>query len=234
LSVDLFNPNYVNLYDILKALELNKVDIPSDMLLELLTSIKGRATEYPFEFIYAHGLRLLAQANGSGVANLIEEAKQIGSKRIREVAAEADVLIAGVSDAYGVVYDSYQINGVKGLSLPQLQYLTICWLDTEVNNGGFSQFFFNTSGELAIYAAKAAVAVGSKEKSKVIEKAIALFGHNGPNVEREARMKQLSMLNHKVLSELDTAYYKANESISELLSNFVVAHTDDFRKAPDA
>lgn len=98
-----------------------------------------------------------------------------------------------------------------------------------MNNGGFSQYYFNSSGELAIHAVKAAQSVGAPEIAAIIQQANALFGKNGPDTSRDSRMEQLSKIDLKALEDLDNRYYKCTERMSEILRKFVVSNPDDFK-----
>ncbi|MBV9124837.1 MAG: DMP19 family protein [Planctomycetes bacterium] len=155
-----------------------------------------------------------------------EEIKELNGK---EGGAEAPESAVAVHGPYEFVLHLYQRKGASGLTEPQLDYLTLYWLDAEVRNGGFSQYYFNSSGELAPYAVKAARSVGAPELAKIIQEANALFGKNGPDPDREKRMDQLSKIDLQTLGELDNRYYQCTENLSEILPRFVVNHPKDFK-----
>jgi Domain of unknown function (DUF4375) len=206
LGKDVFRPENQSVNKVLQALKDAKVPVPGLQLRNLLAGIKEKATGYPFDYAYADGLILLARVEGSGARDLIGDAQGWGNAKVKEGAAEASTIAAGVTDAYGFVSELYRRKGAQGLTEPQLDYLTLCWLDAEVRNGGFSQYYFNSSGELAPYAVKAAKAVGAPELAAVIQKANALFGKDGPDPDRDKRMDQLSKIDLKALEQLDTRY----------------------------
>jgi hypothetical protein len=187
------------------------------------------AGDHPFDRAYADGLILLARAEGSDARELIGDAERWGNHTVREGAAKALAVAAGVSDAYGFVVDLYERKGNKGLTEAQLHYLALSMLDGEVCNGGFSQFYFNSSGELATDAAKAARAFGAQEVATIIQQANALFGENGPDPDRDRRMDQLSKIDLKALDELDTRYYKCAERLSEILLKYVANNPEAFK-----
>jgi hypothetical protein len=231
LGLDVFRPENKSINKVLQALKDAKVPVPGSQLRNLLAGIKQKATGYPFDRAYAEGLILLARGEGSGARDLIADAQGWGNANVKEGAAEAAAVAAGVTDAYGFVIDVYRRKGAKGLTEPQLYYLTLCWLDAEVRNGGFSQFYFNSSGELAPYAVKATKAVGAPELAAIIQKANALFDKDGPDPDRNKRMDQLSKIDLKALEELDTRYYKCSEQLSELLPKYVAANPEAFTPA---
>jgi hypothetical protein len=229
LGADIFRPENKSINRVLKALKDANVPVPGVQLRTLLAGIKNKASGYPFDYAYADGLILLARAERSQAKDLIGDAESWGNDEVKEGAAEALAIAAGVTNAYGFVYDLYQSKGAKGLTEPQLYYLTLYWLDVEVRNGGFSQYYFNSSAELASHAVSAARAVGASELAGIIQKANALFGKNGPHPNRNKRTDQLSEIDLKKLEELDTRYYKCPEKLSEILPKYVALNADVFR-----
>ncbi len=203
--------------------------MPGAQLRGLLAGIKNKATAYPFSYAYADGLILLAGSEGSLAKDLFVDAQGWGNDTVKEGAAEALEIAAGVADAYGVVWHVYEQKGIKGLSKPQLYYLTLWQLDAEVRNGGFSQYYFNSTGDLAGYAIEAAQAVDASELAGIIQKANALFGKKGPDPDRDKRMRQLSKIDLEELQELDTQYYECSEHLSELLPRFASSNAQAFK-----
>jgi hypothetical protein len=132
LGANVFRPENESINKILQALKDANVPVPGPQLRILLAGIKKMATGYPFDYAYADGLILLARVEGSGARDLIGDARSWGNAQVKEGAAVASGIAAGVTDAYGFVYDLYRREGAKGLTEPQLHYLTLCWLDSEV------------------------------------------------------------------------------------------------------
>jgi hypothetical protein len=231
LDKHVLTPDNRSLYRVLQALKDADVPVPASQLRDLLAGLKKKATDFPFDYAYADALILLARVEASNASDLIADAQKWGNAEVKRGAAEASVVAAGVSDAYAFVIDVYQRKGVKGLSEPQLYYLTLDWLDAEVRNGGFSQYYFNSSGELAQHAVKAAKVVGAPELAGIIQQANTLFGPKGPEPDRDKRMDQLSKIDLDALDALDTRYYKCSEQLSELLLKYVAAHAEAFKPA---
>jgi hypothetical protein len=229
LGKDVFRPDNKRINNVLQALKEAAVPVSGAPIRNLLAGIKNKATGYPFDYAYADGLILLARAERTQAQDLIADARSWGNDKIRDGAAAASEIAAGVINAFGFVYAIYGRKGVKGLSKPQLYYLTLFQLDAEVRNGGFSQYYFNSSGELAAYAVEAAKAVGASKLAGIIQKANALFGKEGPETDRGKRMEQLSKINLSALEELDQQYYKCSEHLSELLPRFVATNPAAFK-----
>ena len=229
LGEDVFRPDNKSINKVLQALKYANVVVPAPQLRKLLAGIKTKAVDYPFDYVYADGLILLARAEGSRASELIGDAQSWGNDKVKEGAAEALGIAAGVNDAYGFVIDVYRRRGANGPTEPQLYYLTLSWLDAEVRNGGFSQYYFNSAGELAPHAMKAALSVGAPEIAAIVQKANALFGKNGPDPDRNKRMDQLSKIDPKALAELDKRYYKSAERLTEILPRFVARNPEAFK-----
>ena len=130
------------------------------------------------------------RADGPGATDLINDALIWGNDEVNTGAARAISIAAGVGNAYEFVVDLYNRKGIQGLTEPQLNYLTLSWLDAEVRNGGFSRSYFNSSGELCPHTAKAAGSVGAPQLAGIIQEANSLFGKKGPDPDRGRRMDQ--------------------------------------------
>jgi hypothetical protein len=229
LGEEILRSDNPNVSSTLEALKDAWVPVPAARLRSLLAGIRNRAHRYPFDYAYANGLILLARAEGKAAADVIADARTWGKQWVKEAAAEATGIMAGVHDAYAVVLERLEREGVDGLSEPQLYYLTLTWLHWEVKNGGFTQYFFNSYSDLAGHAVDAAKAVGATKAARVIQKAMALFGPDGPDPNRDKRMDQLSTLNLKALEKLDFEYYACADDLWELLLLYVARHPDEFR-----
>jgi hypothetical protein len=216
-------------YRVLEALKDANVAVPASRLRALLGAIEPKAAGFPFDYAYGEGLLLLARAEGAGAKDVIADAQGWGNDQVQEGAAEALGVAAGLKNVYGFVVGRYSRAGEAGLTQPQLYYLALSWLDGEVSNGGFAQFYFNSSGELASYAVEAANAVGASQVARIVQEANALFGKSGPSRDRDRRMDQLSGIDEGALSALDQRYYKCGENVGVLLAKFVAANAEEFR-----
>lgn len=84
------------------------------------------------------------------------------------------------------------------------------WCQSEVRNGGLRQFFTNRTGVLAPEAIEAFEAIGMPEISKILKKAVKLFGTPYPRA-KTARAKLICGSNkaefNKKLNELDDKFF---------------------------
>jgi hypothetical protein len=61
----------------------------------------------------------------------------------------------------------------------------------ELDNGGFEQFFYNSSGDIADEVIAGFVRLGSPEHAGVVRQALAFFGPNGATANQSARRDML-------------------------------------------
>lgn len=104
-------------------------------------------------------------------------------------------------------------------------------LEMEVNNGGFSQFFYNSSGDFSNELVDAFTAIGANTTAAICQKAIDAFGCDIP-VDRDEREEMLDELEsdeiNKILDECDNAFYDYEDNLNELNYAFVMKNKEQF------
>jgi hypothetical protein len=85
-------------------------------------------------------------------------------------------------------------------------------MEREVNNGGFAQFFSNSSSEYAPVLVSALQQIGAPETAAVAQRAITAW---------EASQDQFD--------ECDTAYYELKEPIADKLFDFIKSKRAEIR-----
>jgi hypothetical protein len=102
----------------------------------------------------------------------------------------------------------------EGLTKPQQVCFPTQWLCIEVYNGGFHQYFSNSTGLHAPEAVCGFRALGLNEIAEIVEKAMSVFGEEYPR-DRETREEFLDSIEGIDISEsnpffeLDEVFYKA-------------------------
>jgi hypothetical protein len=116
-------------------------------------------------------------------------------------------------DAWGELND----RPLAGLVPTERLLYALGWLRTELNNGGFDQYFFNSSGDLAETAIEAVRAADVPELASLVITACSLLGHPYPAA-REARQERLEELADDLEDEFEAldARYFAIESTQDL------------------
>jgi hypothetical protein len=122
-------------------------------------------------------------------------------------------------------------------ALSPAQRVLVCVWGTcgEIDNGGFDQFFFNTSGDWAGDAEAAFRTIGAHELAAIVRSAIEIFPDGGPSPDHVVRHLQLDGLSPEAqarLSELDRRFDSRN--VDRLLAAFVEQNLDEILRDSDA
>ncbi|HIK95509.1 MAG TPA: DUF4375 domain-containing protein [Planctomycetes bacterium] len=151
--------------------------------------------------------------------------------RIQKAAAKALAIFSDVTNPHDVVFDVFHNRGFDALSPPQKVYVAVSIYDAEVNNGGHSQYFVNSSGDHWKQVGEGLRAIGAKGCEKVLDDATRLFGSKGPSENNDTRHRQLggfSSQQDKSFDELDRRYHDSDENIQALLALYAIAHKEHF------
>ena len=111
------------------------------------------------------------------------------------------------------------------LSHPPRAQVALCMhkLEAEVNNGGFHQFFLNSSGELVPETLQALTDIGATGTRQLLERAVAIAfpsGYPSSVSEVASRLAEFDDVADQ-LEPLDAAFYRYEEPLSELVNNFL-------------
>ena len=121
---------------------------------------------------------------------------------------------------------------------PGVRAIYATWLvDAEVNNGGFNQYFFNSSGRYSGEALAGYELLGAEEYAAVMRSAIATFEVDRQRLEPYYRAHTLESFSesygHTDLGEVDQRYYALGDRIYLAWAVFVQAHPDAFMEQRD-
>ncbi|MBQ7986375.1 MAG: DUF4375 domain-containing protein [Clostridia bacterium] len=107
-------------------------------------------------------------------------------------------------------------------------------LEMEVNNGGFAQFFFNSSGEFANELVSSFEKIGAIKTAEICKKAISVYGDEVPT-DRDEREDIISPDDEKeeerieeILNECDDAFFEYEENLVELNYQFIISNKASF------
>lgn len=92
-------------------------------------------------------------------------------------------------------------------SIPSRLLFAAHFCQSEVCNGGFWQFFRNSTGVLAPEAVEAFKAIGLSELATVIEQAMEIFGPEYIR-DRGLRQKLLESLDDSMFNQLDSRFFE--------------------------
>ena len=202
------NPSLV---PILRALLKERVDIPPQALAQLDHELGEPNGDRRREEVI--GLLLNAQARQRirGVEARITRYLDAGSTLIQHYAAEAFAAINGVIDPLAHTSNLIDARGWDRMTEPQQFLHAVYGLEGEVNNGGFSQYFFNSAGDFWRTALAGLRAMNVNTTFELLQKAVDFFGPDGPSADRDERQEQLSKIideREADLHALDDEFFK--------------------------
>jgi uncharacterized protein DUF4375 len=133
-----------------------------------------------------------------------------------------DSLVLAFEEAIG---QKAQHGGRESLTMEERIVLAVEALEREVNNGGYDQFFMNSSREFAPIIVGALRRVGCKKTATITQKAIEALGT--ADLQSDAIEKVICARDEKRGAKLrlcDDSYYKSAEPIAERLFEFIKAN----------
>jgi len=116
-------------------------------------------------------------------------------------------------------------------SLPQKVFSAIWEVESEVNNGGFSQYFSNHSAESASFIVQALETIGAPRTANICNRAIVTAFPSGlpPTVEDiRAAANDFSEGILAKLEPLDQEFFSYPHNLTDLLFTYVNRHPEEF------
>lgn len=114
---------------------------------------------------------------------------------------------------------------VTGLSKGFQSVYTTWWLEAEVNNGGYNQYFWNSSGEFALEAVEGFEAIGAEKNAILLKNAINIAIKELPQMKKfrdEGTLQAFSeSYKHTALNDLDDVFFKYEENLSNLRIKYI-------------
>jgi hypothetical protein len=118
------------------------------------------------------------------------------------------------------------------LTAAEKVFVSIWELEAEVNNGGFLQYFFNSSGDNAKHCVPALEKIGALNVAALVRQAITVFENSDPPADsaiRQPQVEKFSDEQKKFLDELDQMFFKYPDNLTELLFDFVTKNRAEIR-----
>src|SRR5271155_2857768 len=120
-------------------------------------------------------------------------------------------------------------------STPQKVFSAIWAVESEVNNGGFSQYFFNDSRESAPFVVETLETIGAPKTAAICKRAIAAVFPSGLPPESQAVRSSAADFSDEILEglePLDQEFFAYPHSLTDLLFAFVCQHPGEFGTLP--
>ena len=122
-------------------------------------------------------------------------------------------------------------------STPQKVFSAVWALESEVNNGGFSQYFLNNSCEAAPFVAEALDSIGAPRTADICRRAITTAFPAGLPSSPDAISAAAAEFSDEVmenLGSLDNEFFGYPHNLTDLLFAFVSKHREEFGELPKA
>ncbi|NJK97501.1 MAG: DMP19 family protein [Bacteroidales bacterium] len=122
---------------------------------------------------------------------------------------------------------------IDKLNESQKTFIIIENLEREINNGGFNQFYYNSSGDFSHETIDALIKIGANKTAEIVTKANSQFPDNKvpkDRTERQVILEQIEEKANEIWESCDNDFYKYEDKIGGLLIEFVKANKTDFEK----
>ena len=120
-------------------------------------------------------------------------------------------------------------------SFPQKVFSAVWSVESEVNNGGFWQYFVNDSAETTSFVVEALRTVGAAQTADICQRALAAaFPEGVPGSTEEIRVgaNSLSASALERLDELNQEFFSYPNNLNDLLFAYVLKYPEEFGKLP--
>jgi hypothetical protein len=120
-------------------------------------------------------------------------------------------------------------------SVPQKVFSALWAVESEVNNGGFSQYFLNSSCETAPFVAEALDTIGTPQTANICRRAIACAFPAGLPSTPDAVSSAASDFSEEIMEKLDALdgeFFKYPHNLTNLLFAFVSKYPEEFGDLP--
>ena len=122
---------------------------------------------------------------------------------------------------------------IEKLNSKQRTFLFVENLEREINNGGFNQFYFNSSGNFSQETIKALLEIGANKTAEIVKKANSEFKNGTVPKDRSERQNELELIEEKAKenwNKRDSEFYEYQDNLTELLIAFVIKNKSEFKK----
>ena len=142
------------------------------------------------------------------------------------------VVIDNIYEQVGSDYRKEFENAQK-LTKGQQAMFSIWWVEAEVNNGGFNQFYFNSSGQYAQMAVEGFVLFGATKFADLMRRANQIYNETKERLEEfdDGTMESFSeSYKDNPLNALDEEFYELynSESLNQLRISYIRKHPTEF------
>ncbi|NQZ58039.1 MAG: DUF4375 domain-containing protein [Lentisphaeraceae bacterium] len=231
LSENNFNLENGGLRDLLKVMVKAKNLVPQERLYSLIQELEKVGFEYPNGYVMAETLKMLSLHQAPSDITLFKKFLHHESAEVVSGASLALLTFHGKENFEENISNIEEEFGEEKLSEEQKWHSAVALLDYEVCNGGFSQYFVNSSANRWHQALEGLQEMGFIVRTEILKKALAAFGGDGPSDQRNKRQEQLSELicdEEDAFDEFDDLYYDCAENMQVFSTRYVLGNLDFF------
>jgi len=218
----LLEPTHAEFGYVAQAMAAVGLSLPRERLLSLLAQGPAEFTTSTFR---AFGTMLGALRDPEDEATLLR--LMAGTSDVAEAAAAGMLAFHGIDDW------SDRLEARRGRwTEAERRVDAMRWVENEVCNGGWSQYFFNSAGAAWPDALAGFDEVRDEHRATLLREAIARFPTE-PSPDRDQRMAQLAALSQDhgedPFEALDERYYQDRVDIDVVLTRYLLAHLPELR-----
>ena len=136
---------------------------------------------------------------------------------------------------YEIIGDDYEneLSNIQKLTIGQQGFWSTWILEGEVNNGGFNQFYFNSSRQYSKMAEIGFRTIGTEKYAGLTSRANKIYAENKENLAEfdDGTLESFSeSYKDNPLNKLDDEFYKLadTESISDIRIKYIREHIQEF------
>ena len=133
--------------------------------------------------------------------------------------------------SYGLS-DKIHQKGYDSLSEPEEVLNCVYWLESEINNGGFEQFFANSSGDYALDTPAALDEIGVPHTARLVKRAIDIFPGGLPPRDMQQRIEKMNLIDEETVNQfenLTSEFLEYRDPLEELQFKYMVANKDQIQ-----
>lgn len=128
--------------------------------------------------------------------------------------------------------DKLNRSGFESFSKPEKVLYAVFCLETEINNGGFEQYYFNSSGNYAIDTPAALEEIGAFRTAELVQEANSSFPGGSPPRNWDERIKRAELVSDEISArwdELDNRFYEYVDPLEELQIEYMKLKKNDIK-----
>ena len=153
----------------------------------------------------------------------------LGSKEDNDI---EQIVMDNIFELIGDNYEK-EFQNFRKLTKGQQAMFSVWWVEAEVNNGGFNQFYFNSSGQYAKMAVEGFELFGATKFADLMRRANNIYIENKDNLERfnDGTIESFSeSYQDNPLNVLDDEFYELHntESLNELRIKYIRENIAEF------